>query len=245
MALLVGGNSAPTVAHAAAAATNPVTGTSVALSVLGADANGESHLTYSWTATTVPSGAAAPTYSANRTNAAKNTTATFTAAGSYVFQVTITNEYGLTVTSSVNVTVNQTPSGALAVFPADPTLLPSQTCQMQAFNTDQFGAPIAGSLTAAWSVSPSSGAGTITAGGLYGRGERHDCDGHGHCRQPPPSMPQCKSSSPTIIGSSMTAPARPPSILGAAATTARSSAVLRGPPACSAGRWPLTARRKT
>ena len=167
VALLVGGNSVPTVAHAAAAATNPVTGTSVALSVLGADANGESHLTYSWTATTVPSGAAAPTYSANRTNAAKNTTATFTAAGSYVFQVTITNEYGLTVTSSVNVTVNQTPSGALAVFPADPTLLPSQTCQMQAFNTDQFGTPIAGSLTAAWSVSPSSGAGTITAGGLY------------------------------------------------------------------------------
>ncbi len=120
VALLAGGNSAPTVAQAANAATNPVTGTSVALSVLGADANPQSFLTYTWAATTVPSGAAAPTFSANTSNAAKNTTATFSAAGSYVFQVTITNEYALTVTSSVSVTVNQTASGSLIVFPGGP-----------------------------------------------------------------------------------------------------------------------------
>ncbi len=167
VALLAGGNSAPTVAQAANAATNPVTGTSVALSALGADANPVSYLTYTWAATTVPSGAAAPTYSANASNAAKNTTATFSAAGSYVFQVTITNEYGLTVTSSVSVTVNQTASGSLIVFPGGPALLPSQTCQMQAFNSDQFGAAFGNPVAATWSVSPTSGAGTVSATGLY------------------------------------------------------------------------------
>jgi autotransporter-associated beta strand protein len=167
VALLPGGNSAPTVAQAAKAATNPVTGTSVALSVLGADVNPESYLTYTWATTTAPSGAAAPTFSTNTSNAAKNTTATFSAAGNYVFQATITNEYGLTVTSSVNVTVNQTASGSLVVVPGGPALLPSQTCQMQVFNTDQFGGAMGSPLSATWSVSPSSGAGTISSTGLY------------------------------------------------------------------------------
>ena len=45
--------------------------------------------------------AATPTFSANGSNAAKNTTATFSKAGSYTFQVTITDAGGLTATSSV------------------------------------------------------------------------------------------------------------------------------------------------
>jgi autotransporter-associated beta strand protein len=167
VALLPGGNSAPTVAQAAKSATNPVTGTSAALSVLGADANPESFLTYTWAATTVPSGVAMPTFSANTSNAAKNTTATVSAAGNYVFQVTITNEYGLTVTSSVSVTVSQTASGSLVVLPGGPALLLSQTCQMQVFNSDQFGAAMGSPLSATWSVSPTSGAGTISSTGLY------------------------------------------------------------------------------
>ena len=44
----------------------------------------------------------------NGSNAAKNTTATFSKAGNYTFQVTITDPGGLTATSSVSVTVNQT-----------------------------------------------------------------------------------------------------------------------------------------
>ena len=165
-ALLAGGNAAPQVAQAAAAATNPVTGTSVALSTVGSDTNGENYLIYTWAASSVPSGATAPTFSVNGTNAAKNTTATFSAAGSYTFQVTITNEYGLTITSSVAVSVSQTIS-ELTVVPASPELLPSATDQMQAFYADQFGAAIPGRLAATWSVSPSTGAGTISAAGLY------------------------------------------------------------------------------
>ena len=97
---------APTVATAASATPNPVTGTTTSLSVLGADDGGESNLTYTWATTGTPP--AAVTFSANGTNGAKNTTATFSQAGSYSFQVTITDAGGLTATSSVNVTVNQT-----------------------------------------------------------------------------------------------------------------------------------------
>ena len=45
---------APTVATAAAATPNPVTAVSTALSVLGAYNGGESNLTYTWAATTLP-----------------------------------------------------------------------------------------------------------------------------------------------------------------------------------------------
>jgi len=99
--------SQPAVAVAASADPNPVTGTTTSLSVLGADPAGESALTYTWAATTVPQGAAAPSFSVNRANAAKNTVATFSAAGAYTFTVTIADSAGLSVTSAVNVTVEQ------------------------------------------------------------------------------------------------------------------------------------------
>ena len=97
-------NQAPTVATAASATPNPVTSTTTALSVLGADDNGESNLTYGWSLAGTPP--AAVSYSANGTNAAKNTTATFTANGRYNFVVTITDSGGLSTTSAVSVTVN-------------------------------------------------------------------------------------------------------------------------------------------
>ena len=56
----------------------------------GADDAGESNLKYKWAVKTMPAGAAAPTFSVNGTNAAKNSTATFYAAGNYTFQVQVT-----------------------------------------------------------------------------------------------------------------------------------------------------------
>lgn len=112
-------NSPPTVATPAAAAPSTVTGTTAVLSVLGADNAGESNLTYTWTATVMPSGAIAPTYSINGTNAAKDTTATFFNAGDYTFTVTITNAGGLTTTSSADVTVRK-PSPASLFRPPRP-----------------------------------------------------------------------------------------------------------------------------
>src|SRR5262249_33957200 len=102
------GNQPPTVATPASASPNPVTGTTTGLSVLGADDGGESNLPYNWAVIVQPSGVTTPTFSINGTNAAKNTTATFYAAGAYTFQVTITDSGGLSVTSSLNVTVNPT-----------------------------------------------------------------------------------------------------------------------------------------
>ena len=99
---------APTVATAAAASPGTVTGTTTALSVLGTDVNTGASLTYTWAATTLPVGAAAPIYSVNGATAADNTAATFSEAGSYTFTVTITDPGGMTATSTVSVTVNQT-----------------------------------------------------------------------------------------------------------------------------------------
>lgn len=113
-------NFAPTLASGAAA--TPVTNQNTTnLSALGNDDQGEANLTYTWTATTIPSGAATPTYTVNGANAAKNTTATFYKSGFYTFKVTITDAGGLSVTSSVsvNVTLAVPPTVAIAAA-ADP-----------------------------------------------------------------------------------------------------------------------------
>ena len=156
-------NTGPTVATAASATPSPVTGTTTGLSVLGADiATGEGSLTYTWAATTLPGGAAAPTFSVNGSNAAKNTTATFSKAGAYAFTVTITDPAGLMTTSGVNVTVNQTltgitvqPVGGLA---ADGTELFAAT----AF--DQFDNPMASQPQFTWSL---IGGGSVSGSGIF------------------------------------------------------------------------------
>ena len=94
-------------------APNPVSGTTASLSVLGADDGGEANLTYTWATTGTPP--AAVTFSANGTNAAKTTTATFTKAGTYTLQVTVKDQPGLTATSPVAVTVNQTLTSIVVV----------------------------------------------------------------------------------------------------------------------------------
>src|SRR5262249_13111275 len=94
----------PTIATAASASPNPRSGNTTSLSVLGAYNLGESNLTYTWSVASKPPGAADPTFSANGTNAAKNSVATFSAAGTYVLTVSITDAGGLLATSSVIVT---------------------------------------------------------------------------------------------------------------------------------------------
>src|SRR5262249_50880202 len=88
-----------------AASTATVTGTGTQLSVLGTDEQqNEANLTYTWALAGGPAGAQA-TFSVNGTNAAKSTTVTFTATGTYRFVVTVTDVNGLSTTSTVNVTV--------------------------------------------------------------------------------------------------------------------------------------------
>jgi hypothetical protein len=101
----------PFIVTPAAASDNPVTTTSTSLSVLAADLTaGESALTHTWSTTGSPP--APVMFSANGTNAAKNTTATFTQTGVYQFLVTIVNPAaGLSTISTTSVIVGQPPPG--------------------------------------------------------------------------------------------------------------------------------------
>ena len=166
-AIFFGGAAAPTVVTPAAASSNPVTGTTAGLSVLGADANyPESDLTYTWSTTSAPTGAPAPIFSPNGTNAAQNTTAAFGQAGNYTFQVTTTDPVGLTATSSVTVTLAPTLT-AIVVDPASATVADAATQTLTATGNDQFGQALASQPSFAWSVDPGGAGGTINAGGSY------------------------------------------------------------------------------
>ena len=144
--------------------------------MLGADVGGESTLTYTWAATTPPSGAPAPTFSDNTDNTAKNTTATFSAAGTYDFTVTITDAVGLSVTSSVSVTVGQTLT-SITLSPASASLDATATQQFTATGYDQFGAALQPQPTFTWTTSVGVISTAGAADGFQRFGQRR-CDGH-------------------------------------------------------------------
>jgi aryl-phospho-beta-D-glucosidase BglC (GH1 family) len=155
------GNQPPTVASPAAASSTPVTGKTLNLSVLGADAAGASSLTYTWATTgTSP---APVSFSANNSNAAAHTVATFTKAGQYTFQATITDAAGLSVTSSVQVTVTQTFS-TVVVTPSTARVTTGTTTQFTATAEDQFGNALTSQPAFTWSV---GGGGIISSTGAY------------------------------------------------------------------------------
>jgi hypothetical protein len=156
-------NTPPTVATPAAATPASVTGTTTALSVLGADDAGEANLKYTWALLTGPA-SAQPVFSGNGTNAAKNTTVTFNRAGAYTFRVTLTDAGGLTATGNVTVTVAPT---LTRIFPSpvSMTVAPGGSSSFSATAADQFGAALAQQPTFTWLLL--SGPGSITGAGLY------------------------------------------------------------------------------
>jgi plastocyanin len=166
----VTGTGAPVITAAASAMPNPVTGTTTVLSVRATDDAGEPALVYRWSTTQAP---APVTYSANDSNAAKDTTVTFTQAGTYDFLVTIVDGAGNMVTSVVSVTVQATPTRA-EVQPAVVNLQPEQTQQFSASLFDQFDDAIVPPPASTWSV---SGGGTVDPSGLFTAG---DLDGGPH-----------------------------------------------------------------
>jgi rhamnogalacturonan endolyase len=93
----------PTPAVVAPASASPVftTGSPISLSVLGNDDGGEAALTYTWSVVGTPPGSV--NFSANGTNAAKNTTVTLGANGDYALLVTLSDAQGNTATSEVTV----------------------------------------------------------------------------------------------------------------------------------------------
>jgi hypothetical protein len=154
------GTGAPTVATPAQAAANPVTGTSVGLSVLGQENGSDSGLTYTWSSI----GPAGVTFSANGTNGAKDTTATFVQAGRYAFTATV-SDGRQSVSSSITVTVNQTLS-RVQVSPATASVPDGGAQPFRASALDQFGAPLATQPAFTWSID-AGGLGQIGTNGLY------------------------------------------------------------------------------
>jgi hypothetical protein len=165
-------NAAPTVSVAAVATSPLVTTTSTVLSVLGADDGGETNLRYTWAATSLPTGAAAPTYSANGNNSAKNATVTFSSAGNYRLTVLISDAAGLTTTSFVNVTVDQTLSSVI-VTPGTASVLTDATKQFAATARDQFNRSMSAQPTFVWSATIGSvnSTGLFTASSEVGSGQ--------------------------------------------------------------------------
>lgn len=163
-------NLAPAVPGQAAATPSPVNGVSTALSVLGAGISGESALTYTWAATTLPSGAALPTFNINFNNAAKNAVATFSAAGNYTLTCTISDGI-LSTTSAVNVTVNQTLT-SIAVTPSTSFAIMGGIIPFSASGVDQFGATMLAQPAFTWSVDGTGN--TISSAGLFTAGPSAD-----------------------------------------------------------------------
>jgi hypothetical protein len=157
-------NDAPTVVQSATASSTTITGRTVTLTALGADvdASGEAGLTYTWTQLSGPTGVA---FSANGTNAAKATIATFTQAGSYAFQVTIADLNGAAVAGgSVNVTVVRTLT-TVRVTPATASVPVRGTVQLSARAYDQWDLALSTQPSFTWSIA--SGGGTVSTTGLF------------------------------------------------------------------------------
>ncbi|MFT3785478.1 MAG: glycosyl hydrolase [Tepidisphaeraceae bacterium] len=148
----------PTISVAAVANPNPVTGTSAALSVLGADDGGEANLTYTWSVLSKPTGASDPMFSLNGTNAAKSSVVTFSKAGTYTLLVSALDGSGLGVNSSVSVNVNQTFVGIAA---ASGSIAAGTSIAVT--GADQFGGAMSLGGTATWS----SSVGSITQSGIF------------------------------------------------------------------------------
>lgn len=160
-----GGSSAtpPWLTAPPSASSNVVSGTTTNLSVVGGDIYNPAALTYTWSVLSEPSSAAGPTFSLNGTNAAQNTTVTFHQAGNYTFQVTVTNIYGQSVSSDVNVSVVQTASG-ISLTPAGGSVYNNGTLHFTATVTDQFGQAMSSQPVWSWQL---AGAGSLDGNGLY------------------------------------------------------------------------------
>ena len=104
-------NTQPTIVSSPWADESPTQSQVIGLHVTATDAvggslndQGEAGLTYTWQAVTTPVGAPAPTFSANGSNAAKDTSATGSASGVYIFEVTV-SDGAAEVAASVQVEV--------------------------------------------------------------------------------------------------------------------------------------------
>jgi alpha-L-arabinofuranosidase len=153
----------PTITAPTVAAPDQVIGTTTDLSVSATDPAGSSSLTYTWSA----AGPSPPgvVFSANGTNAAASTTASFSAPGFYTIQVIVQDASDQQAVGTVNVTVDQTLE-SISVSPAPATVVAGASGRFTASAQDQFGDAMAMPPGLVWSIA--GGIGTVDpASGLY------------------------------------------------------------------------------
>ncbi|MEO5713678.1 MAG: MBG domain-containing protein, partial [Luteolibacter sp.] len=139
-----------------------IRGVSASLSLAATDDGGEPALIYNWAASNAQENPV--NFSSNGTNAAKNTTAGFSAAGDYQITATVQDAQGLTATSIVNLRVVQTEFG-LVVSPTSATVAVGMNQQFSAVMVDQFGIAIDSQPSSiSWTA---SGGGSVNASGIF------------------------------------------------------------------------------
>jgi autotransporter-associated beta strand protein len=150
----------PTVTMPAAASSTNVTNTSVNLSVAAVN-NGVGTAIYTWSLTGYPP--APVTFSANSNSTASSVTARFTAAGTYSFNVTISNGTGAT-NSIVQVNVEPTVT-SVEITPSNSVVVAGESLNLGALIKDQFGNVMPSSQATSWYKL--SGIGSLTPLGTY------------------------------------------------------------------------------
>ena len=160
----IGVANSPPLISAATATPASVTTTQVTLSVTASDDGGEPALRYDWSAPTVPLGGGV-TFSANGTNAAKSSIATFTRSGTYLLRVQATDGGALTDAQDVTVTVTPTAT-SMVMTPAIAAMTSVDTQTFTVQVRDQFSVALATQPAITWSMDSGS-VGSIAPLGLY------------------------------------------------------------------------------
>jgi hypothetical protein len=190
----------PPVITSISANPDPVTGTSTQLSVTASDPGGYS-LSYSWSVRSGPSGV---TFSNDTVTSTGDTiTANFTQAGSYTFQVVVTDSNGASSTATVIVTVNQTVT-IITVSPGSATVADGTTRQFTATAYDQFGHALTTQPAFTWSLA-SGGTNINPTTGLYTAPSGTGTD-------------TVQATAGTVTGTASVTHAQPPTIISTTAT---------------------------
>jgi uncharacterized repeat protein (TIGR01451 family) len=123
----------------------PLTSASVrpTLSILGADTSsqGEAGLRYTWSVAHAPSGAKPVKFSVNGTQSAKDASVRVQKAGTYVFNCVITDNYGNSVATAVEVVIQQAAT-SLRLTPHAQIIAARASLQFGAIVLDQFKQPM-------------------------------------------------------------------------------------------------------
>src|SRR5206468_3912575 len=99
----------------------------------------EANLKYTWQVLSAPGGAAPVRFSANGTNAAKVTTATFDQVGTYEYRLTVTDAQGIATRSPVLEFQVWPVPGSFALTPSAPTVMNGAAVFINLQPLDQFG----------------------------------------------------------------------------------------------------------